>query len=402
MNPLDYMKSKTMVTQQLSASVHKKIDNALVMLGYMQSYIGLIASLFCATIVLIGMYNVEKINIIYAWYGIFLAITLFRTVVVMYYKRESQNVVRIKLWRNLFILSALLGGLVWGATGFILYPLGNHLQQTLIILVLAGTTAGSVPLYSAVLPAALLFVTTALVPLAVNLLFIQNNLLFDLTLIAYTFYLLALCRRTHGTMRDSVGLQFENHTLLNNLSEAKLQLEKINKKLEQAATHDPLTNVANRNLFVTNFAQAIERAKASKKLLALLYIDLDNFKNINDVYGHHVGDQLLLVLTERIEEYVSSLDVIARLGGDEFTIIVEDVTNPEEVSKLTRKICRTIAESVRINDIELKVSASVGIGVYPIDGDDAEKLLAVADKAMYYVKERGGNNFRFNVTLLAD
>jgi diguanylate cyclase (GGDEF)-like protein len=400
MNPLDYIKSKSMLSQQLSAPVMKKIDNALVTLGYMQAYIGLAASLFCATIILIGMYNIQKTNILYGWYGVFLLVTLFRAVVVMYYKQDRQESSRITLWRNLFIFSALIGGVVWGATGIILYPLGNHLQQTLIVLVLAGTTAGSVPLYSAVLPAAILFITTALLPLIINLFISQNNLLFDLTVVAYLVYLLALSHRTNGTMRSSVGLQFENHTLLNNLSEAKMQLEMINKKLEQAATHDPLTNVANRNLFVTNFAQAIERAKENKKLLALLYIDLDNFKSVNDIHGHHIGDQLLLVLTERIEEYVESLDIIARLGGDEFTIIVEDVINPEDVAKLTKKICRTIAEPVRINGLELKVSASIGIGVYPIDGDDAEKLLAVADKAMYYVKERGGNNFRFNVTLL--
>ncbi|MES2219234.1 MAG: GGDEF domain-containing protein [Pseudomonadota bacterium] len=385
-----------------ASNIAKKIENSMIKLGYMQSHIGLIASLFCATIIFIGLAGMhDKFNL-YVWFSVFLLATGLRTLLVMYYKRSTNTIEHMEKWRNLFVFGALLGGVLWGATGLFLFPESDNLQQTLIILILAGTTAGSVPLYSSVLVAGWGFLITAVLPLIITLFNTHNynNLLLDATVTAYLFYLIALCQRAHNSMRESFGLQYENNALLNNLSEAKQQLETINKKLEQAATHDPLTNVANRNLFVTTFAQAIERAKSNKKLLALLYIDLDNFKNINDIYGHHVGDQLLLLLTERMEEFVDSSDVIARLGGDEFTLIIENVTNPNDVAKLAKKICRVASDTMKINDLELKVSVSIGIGVYPIDGDNAEKLLHVADKAMYYVKERGGNNFRFNVTLL--
>jgi diguanylate cyclase (GGDEF)-like protein len=394
--------SKTHSANGKSYSIQKKIENSMIKLGYMQSHIGLIASMFCALIILIGLSGIYAKSSLYIWFGIFILGTLLRALIVIYYKKDVRPADHLVKWRNIFIFGAVIGGVLWGLTGSVFYSESDSLQQSLIILVLAGTTAGSVPLYSSVLAAGNIFLITALLPFIVTLFNThhQTDLLLDATVMAYLFYLIALCRRSHNAMKETLGLQYENNSLLTNLSEAKYQLEMINKKLEQAATHDPLTNVANRNLFVTNFAQAIDRAKLNKKLLALLYLDLDNFKNINDVHGHHVGDRLLLVLTERLEEFVSSNDVIARLGGDEFTIIIEDVTNPNEVAKLAKRICQVAAAPIKIDDLELKVGVSIGIGVYPIDGDDAEKLLHVADKAMYYVKERGGNNFRFNVTLL--
>jgi diguanylate cyclase (GGDEF)-like protein len=402
--PFKNNKVKLRLSPDKPAAISKKIDNSMIMMGYLQAHVGLIASLFCACIIYVSLFSVPNHSTLNTWFGVFMLSTLLRAQLVFYYKQDPAPSDHTRKWRNLFILGALLGGMLWGATGAMLYPQSNNLQQTLIILILAGTTAGSVPLYSSVLLAAVGFVMTALLPLILTLFVTHShnhdNLLFDSTVTAYMFYLLALCKRAHDTMKNSISLQYENHALLSNLSEAKHQLEIINKKLEQAATHDPLTNVANRNLFVTNFDAAIETAKQNKKLLALLYIDLDNFKTINDIHGHHVGDQLLLVVIERMEEFVETSDVIARLGGDEFTILIEDVTNPNDVAKLAKKICHAVSDPIKINGLELKTSVSIGIGVYPIDGDNAEKLLNVADKAMYYIKERGGNNIRFNVTLL--
>jgi diguanylate cyclase (GGDEF)-like protein len=385
-----------------NSTIAKKTENSLIMLGYRQTLIGLVASLFCSLIVFIGLNSISNKETLNMWFGVCLLATFLRSLLVVYYKNDPDPSAHLKKWRRLYILGALLGGILWGVTGVLFYPQADNLQQTLIVLVLAGTTAGSVPLYSAVVVAGRIFLVTALIPLIVVLMssYTHASILLDFTVIGYLIYLLALCQRSFNSMKYSISLQYENHNLLNNLSEAKHQLEMINKKLEQAATHDPLTNVANRNLFSSSFEQAIERAKVSKKLLALLYIDLDNFKNINDVYGHHIGDQLLLILTDRMEEYIEPPNIISRLGGDEFTILIENVTNPNDVAKLAKKICHTASDPVKIDNLELKVSVSIGIGVYPIDGDDAEKLLYVADKAMYYIKERGGNNFRFNVTLL--
>jgi diguanylate cyclase (GGDEF)-like protein len=383
-------------------SIADKLSASLVSLAYSQSPVGLIASLFCATTILIGMHTSENKTLLGIWFGFFLIVTLFRSILATLYKARSQTDNRTVFWRNLFVFGAFMGGMSWGLTGTFLFPYDNVDQQILIVFILAGTTAGAVPVLSSVLGAALAFIIPALLPLVLNLFYHQWNMLFDASVAVYMMYLVVLAKKMHDTIKSAVSLQFENNILLNNLSEAKNQLEIINKKLEQVATHDPLTNVANRNLFSTYFDESIERAKKNRRILALLYMDLDGFKSINDTHGHHIGDQLLLVLVDRLEEFFDTMDVVARLGGDEFSVILENVVDPSEVAKIARRICHALAEPVTINKIDLHVTASIGIAVYPIDGDSAETLLTIADKAMYYVKEHGGNNFRFNVTLLAD
>ena len=118
--------------------------------------------------------------------------------------------------------------------------------------------------------------------------------------------------------------------------------------------------------------------------------------------GHHAGDQLLIVLVERIGNVCKKEDVISRLGGDEFTIILENITDPYDVAKICKRICQVVATPVEVGGLELKVSASIGVSIYPIDSQDIDKLLNIADRAMYYVKEKGGNNYRFNVELLTE
>ncbi len=239
-------------------------------------------------------------------------------------------------------------------------------------------------------------------PLIINLFLIPEGIpwTFDLAAIFFLIYLIVIAIKTHGILRNSISLQYENHYLLSHLSEAKFELEIINKKLEQAATHDPLTNVGNRNLFLLNLTAAIERAKASKQILALLYIDLDEFKRINDTHGHHVGDRLLLALVDRLEDIFRSNDTISRLGGDEFAIILENLQSPKDIAKVARRVCEAFSAPLLINNIDIRISASIGISIFPLDGEDPETLINIADKAMYHVKQQGGNNFRFNVELL--
>lgn len=384
------------------SAVSAKIEISLLAHVFNQAKLGLMASLFCATLIFIGMYEPALKTRLYSWFGFFLFVTAARFTLVNFYMAAKEPEKRLKFWRTLFIVGALIGGISWGLVAILLYPYVTPLQQTLIVLIVAGISAGALPLLSAVLPAAVVFTVTAVAPLSYILFFVEPNYLFDVALLVYIAYMLVVAKNTHKMIVNSISLQFENHTLLNNLSHAKSQLELINQKLEQAASHDPLTNVANRNLFVSNFNEAISRAKQSKKILGLLFIDLDNFKTVNDVYGHHVGDQLLLILVDRIEQIVEDLDAISRLGGDEFTIILENNNTPQQIAETAKKIQETLSMPVVVNGVELKVSASIGISIYPLDGDDAEKLLTVADRAMYYVKEEGGNSFRFNVTLLTD
>jgi len=389
--------------QAAEFSVAQRVKFSLISFAYKQIALGLLGQLICGTIIIIGLYDPQYAEKLSLWYGLLLLITFIRYLVLLAFTQSTDPQSRISIWWNLFILGAILGASVWALAATVLFPATNTAQQMLVILVIIGLAAASVPTLSSVYSASLSFISVSLLPLIVNLFFMKNiNPLIPVMIGVLLIYLILLIIKSYQILKSAFTLQFENYGLLTDLSAAKSQLELINMKLEQAATHDPLTNVANRNLFVLRFSAAIERAKQSHCIVPLLYMDLDNFKQVNDAYGHHIGDQLLLIMIERLEEILDDLNLVSRLGGDEFTVFFEQIENPYEIAKIAKQICRKMAEPVFIGELELKITISIGIGIYPIDGDDIEKILNVADKAMYYVKQHGGNNFRFNVTLLAD
>jgi diguanylate cyclase (GGDEF)-like protein/PAS domain S-box-containing protein len=166
-------------------------------------------------------------------------------------------------------------------------------------------------------------------------------------------------------------------------------------ELHRIAHYDPLTGVPNRRLLSDRLDQAVARAKRSDILLAVCYLDLDGFKPINDRFGHATGDQVLIQTTRRIEQIIRGDDTVARLGGDEFVILLNDLVDHEECSIALDRIGAAIAEPMTIDGIELMVSASIGIALFPEDDTDAETLLRHADQAMYQAKEAGRNRYQF-------
>jgi len=161
------------------------------------------------------------------------------------------------------------------------------------------------------------------------------------------------------------------------------------------ANHDSLTGLPNRAMFNQRLTQALARAQRYKKILAVLFIDLDRFKVINDTLGHDAGDRLLKQLGVRLRDCLREGDTIGRQGGDEFVVLIEDVTDPNQVSDVAHKILETVARPYLLTSQEFHVTASIGISVYPDDGADLQTLLKNADIAMYRAKEQGKNNFQF-------
>jgi diguanylate cyclase (GGDEF)-like protein len=157
------------------------------------------------------------------------------------------------------------------------------------------------------------------------------------------------------------------------------------------AQRDCLTGLSNRVLFEDRLRHAIKRASRSNQRVGLLYIDLDGFKKINDTLGHEVGDKLLKVAAQRMVDCVREVDMVARLGGDEFVVILESLAHHEDGVIVANRIINALTAPFSIDRRDLKVSASVGIAVFPEDAADDQKLLLTADKAMYAAKAQGGN-----------
>lgn len=171
-------------------------------------------------------------------------------------------------------------------------------------------------------------------------------------------------------------------------------LKEADKKIHFYANHDILTKLANRVQFESHLKSTIESCKRRESKMALFFIDLDKFKDINDTYGHTIGDEMLKIVAKRLEQSIRKDDFIARLGGDEFILIIKDVKDNEDMLHLAHKINENIKESIVISDKVFFMSLSIGISIFPDHGKDSEDLIKNSDAAMYVVKENGRNGYR--------
>jgi diguanylate cyclase (GGDEF)-like protein len=166
-------------------------------------------------------------------------------------------------------------------------------------------------------------------------------------------------------------------------------------KLLTLANYDSLTGLPNRTLLLDRIERGLEHARRNIKSMAVFFVDLDKFKQVNDSLGHKAGDELLIIIAKRLRDKLRKEDTVARLGGDEFVIMIEDVTSAEAISALVTEISDIIDTPVTLNSQTVSVSSSIGIAMYPGDGLSAEDLLTNADIAMYHAKEQGRSNFQF-------
>ncbi|MBV8470732.1 MAG: EAL domain-containing protein [Burkholderiaceae bacterium] len=167
------------------------------------------------------------------------------------------------------------------------------------------------------------------------------------------------------------------------------------RELAHSATHDPLTGLANRSLLMDRLNQALQHAKRSGHLVAVMLLDIDRFKMVNDSLTHSVGDALLIEISNRLLHLFRGLDTVARFGGDEFMIVMSDLTGEDDLAKLTERVLQAVAQPIRVEAHDLVVTASLGIAVYPRDADNAQALIKNADIAMYRAKDAGRNGFQF-------
>jgi diguanylate cyclase (GGDEF)-like protein len=174
-----------------------------------------------------------------------------------------------------------------------------------------------------------------------------------------------------------------------------LHLEQANHELQHQATHDALTGLPNRVLFLDRIGREIARAERDGHILAVFVVDLDRFKVINDTLGHGPGDQLLIAIARRLSSTVRTADTVARTGGDEFLLLVTGIHEPAEAAAIASKIVSELDKPISIGGAEVHTSASIGISMYPTDGSDSDSLVAHADEAMYFAKQRGRNGFQF-------
>ena len=178
--------------------------------------------------------------------------------------------------------------------------------------------------------------------------------------------------------------------------------KQVQERLRRLAYHDVLTGLPNRQLFNDRLSQALKYADRNKSRLALFFIDLDRFKNVNDTLGHSVGDKVLQLTAERLNKHTRQTDTLSRLGGDEFTIIIQDIHENFDTVRVAEKVIKAFQTPLVIDGQELFMTPSIGIAMFPEDAKSSEELIKFADTAMYRAKELGGNGFQFFAADMSD
>jgi diguanylate cyclase (GGDEF)-like protein/PAS domain S-box-containing protein len=192
-------------------------------------------------------------------------------------------------------------------------------------------------------------------------------------------------------VRDSKGKILNYVAIFSDITKIK----KSNEKIEYLAHHDPLTNLPNRLLLKARLDQSLTHASTAQEILAVFFIDIDNFKVINDTYGHSIGDKIINLVATRLQKNLRDDDTISRIGGDEFIIVIENINNIKNIEKIASKLLDDFKEPVKLQEYLFDVTISIGISLFPNNGLTTEDLIKQADTAMYSAKNAGRNQFQF-------
>jgi len=201
-------------------------------------------------------------------------------------------------------------------------------------------------------------------------------------------------------VRDEIEQRVVERTTTLTASNQQLQAEvfermEAEQRIWHIAHHDTLTGLPNRSLLHDRLDQALTQATRSEHRVAVMFLDLDRFKSVNDTLGHHVGDQLLVHVAERLREAVRAVDIVSRLGGDEFVVILPEIQDADDATRVAQKIIAALAPPVTVEGNLLHATPSIGISIFPDHGSEAYGLMKHADTAMYHAKADGRNTFRF-------
>lgn len=393
---------------------------------YTNANVGIWVTVFVAALLAYLQWKVISRQVVLTWLIYMLAISFLRFMLAHKYWRAANADLDAHEWAFAFALGTGMSAMGWGVAGVALYPAAPLANQVILAFVLGGMVLGAGSILAARPEAFFAFILLAGLPISVRFLMQRDALHSAMGLLAVTFTVATLITtwRIHLTVRSSLNLGFENEDLVLNLRNANNRAETLNQELEirvqertselnrtneqlrteieqrrQAeeylkaalaeneylAFHDALTGIPNRRLLADRFAQALTRADRRHQMVAVLVIDLDNFKEVNDTFGHWFGDLLLQGVVERLKARLRASDTIARTGGDEFTILA-DIADALGSRILVSALEGSFPWPFEAEGRSVMTDISLGVALYPDDGRTADELRTAADNAMYVAK----------------
>ncbi len=411
--------------------------------------LGILTAIILAFLLVFAMMGQVSLQNSIVWFVMITLVSLLRLPACFFFLKRRLPFPFMSQ-RQYLICGIFLTGALWGATAYILFADSSILHQALHIVVLGGIVAGAIVIYAIDMSMFISFCIPVMTPMIWRLFSMGSTYnLIALCLSLFLIFTIFATGRINKSLIDILILRFERKELINNLNMRQKESLRINRRLEEEikshkevtlelsiyktklealvckrtkalnaeikerrayekkliqnkeelvflAFHDGLTKLPNRLFFKETLTQATQRADRTGKKLALLFLDLDNFKDINDTLGHDIGDTLLQRVATLLKSYCRSEDTIARLGGDEFMFLLENLSNgPNEVRIICARISKGLKHPILVTGHEINISASIGITLYPDDGDNIETLIKNSDLAMYRAKEMGKNKFCF-------
>lgn len=340
---------------------------------YEQIIVGIIAQILGLFLIFFALKESSQFNQLLYWLSYMSVAMTVWLAFYLAYMNKSLKLMQVQ-WMSLFAAIAFLSGCGWGFLGYALIPEDQHIQQTFIAILLFALSAGAIPFLSPFLFIYALFLIPTLLPFIVWL-FSHAGDLSTILGVCISIYLIAMfssCYYSHKILANSIYLKEQNVLL---------------------ATRDILTGLPNKALMYDRINQSISYIKRFHSNLVLYFIDIDNFKLINDNLGHDIGDKVLVEIAHRLQTCVRESDSISRYGGDEFVILflTKDLA---KMHLLSKKLLSEITKPILVNGHKIIVTGSIGASIYPKDGKDASTLLKKADMAMYHAKTHGKNNFK--------
>ena len=342
-----------------------------------------LAVIINATAILLIMLPIYDFSSLITWYLLVLAVSAFRLYSVKRFNDIQPKIDEIVRWRDYIVLGAIANALVWAAVPWLFWSTPHALYQAFIVMIFAGMNAGALSTASPVLLAALSFITLTCSSLIIR--FAVDGTPISWIMAAITLLFLLILIITSRRL---------NQMLARNIK-SRIDQQEAEYQMEQMAMYDHLTGLPNRRYFLKEMEQELSRSKRYGHICALLFIDLDDFKKINDTLGHEMGDKLLIEAAERLKGTVRNVDTVGRLGGDEFVVLLGNLSDMSEAQPVAENLLAQFRDPFTVEERELVLTASIGITIYPNDGKSPSELLRNADSAMYHSKDTGRNTYSY-------
>lgn len=399
--PADSVATRRVIHKQFATQLAVERTRLLYQGSLLPTLFMFINGLLCAWL----LWSPERYMLVGVWVGWLSALVCLRVLQVAAFRAASPERQAQPLWTRMFLAGACVSGLTLASAALVVVPVESFIQQAWVFGLIGAASLSASVAYAASIPAFLTFTVPCLLPPIVYLFWGGDVPLrgWGWLGLILLLALIVVAAQVNRLIQRGLTRRFQNLALIEHLQQAQAKSEALNQELARQyeertrylSHYDELTGLANRSLFNERLREANQRVRQGGRNLALLHINLDRFKLLNDSLGHDVADQLLRLVGRRLSAELAEADTVARLSADEFAVLFDTYGNLTTLARVTTRLLAKLRSPLSVSGHELVVSASIGIALLPDSARDIAALVSQANMAMQHAKHLGGNNFQF-------